>query len=185
MKEQTVLETSRLKIRHLVSRDAAFIQEAASERSISDTMISILYPFPQGEGDRYIARHLKEQKTGKSETFILELKKGTLPCGVVEIREIDREHSQAELSFWLAEAYRGYGYMSEAIKAALQHGFEILKLNRFYAHHMLRNPASGRVLEKNGFRMEGILRQRVRKWGKFEDVALWAILKQDWIGQII
>jgi RimJ/RimL family protein N-acetyltransferase len=45
---------------------------------------------------------------------------------------------------------------------------------------MERNPATGRVLEKNGFRQEGMLRQRVRKWGRFEDVALLAILKQDW-----
>ena len=45
---------------------------------------------------------------------------------------------------------------------------------------MLRNPGSGRVLEKNGFRQEGLLRQRVRKWGQFEDVALCAILLQEW-----
>jgi RimJ/RimL family protein N-acetyltransferase len=45
---------------------------------------------------------------------------------------------------------------------------------------MLRNPACGRVLEKNGFKLEGLLRQRVRKWGQFEDVSLWAILRKDW-----
>jgi len=60
------------------------------------------------------------------------------------------------------------------------YGFEVLGLNRLYAYHMTRNPASRRVLEKNGFRKEGVLRQRVRKWGKFEDVALWAFLREDW-----
>jgi [ribosomal protein S5]-alanine N-acetyltransferase len=35
-------------------------------------------------------------------------------------------------------------------------------------------------LQKNGFIQEGVLRQRVRKWGVFEDVKLWAILRQDW-----
>jgi len=44
----------------------------------------------------------------------------------------------------------------------------------------LRNPATARVLEKSGFRQEGVLRQRVQKWGQYEDVALWAILEQDW-----
>jgi NAD+ synthase (glutamine-hydrolysing) len=35
-------------------------------------------------------------------------------------------------------------------------------------------------VKKNGFKKEGLLRQRVRKWGQFEDVALWAILQQEW-----
>jgi RimJ/RimL family protein N-acetyltransferase len=48
---------------------------------------------------------------------------------------------------------------------------------------MVRNPASGKVLQKNGFVQEGLLRQRVRKWGVFEDVALLAILHRDWQGK--
>lgn len=70
--------------------------------------------------------------------------------------------------------------MSEVVQAVLRYGFEDLGLNRLYAYHMTRNPASGRVLEKNGFQQEGVLRQRVRKWGVFEDVALWAVLADDW-----
>ena len=45
---------------------------------------------------------------------------------------------------------------------------------------MVRNPASGRVLQKNGFVLEGLLKQRVKKWGKFEDVRLLSILRQEW-----
>lgn len=101
-------------------------------------------------------------------------------CGLIEIRKINREHSQGELSFWLTAETWGQGYMIEVVQAVVRYGLETLGLNRLYACHMLRNPASGRVLEKNGFRQEGLLRQRVRKWGQFEDVLLWAILKQDW-----
>ena len=70
--------------------------------------------------------------------------------------------------------------MSEAVGAVVRFAFECLGLNRLFAYHMLRNPTSGRVLEKNGFSQEGLLRQRVQKWGQFEDVALWAILRQEW-----
>jgi len=45
---------------------------------------------------------------------------------------------------------------------------------------MQRNPASGRVLQKNGFHQEGLLRERVRKWDRYEDVLLWAIVRSDW-----
>jgi ribosomal-protein-alanine N-acetyltransferase len=61
----------------------------------------------------------------------------------------------------------------------IQYGFEALDLNRIYAHHMARNPAAGKVLLHAGMRREGLLRQRVRKWGVFEDVVLYAILRDD------
>ncbi len=48
---------------------------------------------------------------------------------------------------------------------------------------MVRNPASGRVLEKIGFVREGLLRQRVRKWGVYEDVVLCALLRRDRVPQ--
>ena len=73
--------------------------------------------------------------------------------------------------------------MSEALSPVLRFGFEELALNRLYAYHMVRNPGSGKVLQKNGLVEEGILRQRVRKWGVFEDVKLWAILRRDWNSQ--
>jgi len=69
------------------------------------------------------------------------------------------------------------------LKPVLRFAFEDLGLNRLCAYHMVRNPASGKVLQKNGFVQEGLLRQRVRKWGVFEDVALLAILRRDWQGK--
>jgi RimJ/RimL family protein N-acetyltransferase len=44
---------------------------------------------------------------------------------------------------------------------------------------MMRNPASGRVLQAAGMEPEGVLRQRVRKWGRYEDVVLYAILRDN------
>jgi len=45
---------------------------------------------------------------------------------------------------------------------------------------MVRNAASERVLAKIGMRQEGSLRQMVKKWYKYEDVSLWAILRCDY-----
>ncbi len=180
MIEQPVLETPLLRLRPLELSDMLAIQKAASAREIADTMISLPHPYPAGEAKRYIARQQAEREAGRSTTFTIEQKAEGWFCGVVEVRDIDREHSQGELSFWLAVEAWGRGYMSEAAQAVVRYAFEDLGLNRLYAYHMLRNPASGRVLEKNGFKQEGLLRQRVRKWGQFEDVAQWAILRQEW-----
>ena len=143
-------------------------------------MISVPHPYPADEAERFYARQQAEREAGRAVTFTIEHKAQRRFCGLVELRDIDREHLLGELSFWLAVEAWGQGYMSEVVREVVRYGFENLGLNRLYAYHMMRNPASGRVLEKNGFRQEGLLRQRVRKWGQFEDVRLWAILRQEW-----
>jgi RimJ/RimL family protein N-acetyltransferase len=62
----------------------------------------------------------------------------------------------------------------------LKFAFEKLKLNRVQARHFSRNPASGRVMQKMGMQREGILRQAVKKWDRFEDLELYSILKSEW-----
>jgi RimJ/RimL family protein N-acetyltransferase len=180
MPDQFKLTTKRLALRLLKISDAEAIQSIASLREISDTMISVPHPYPDNEAERYISERLKRLKKGDCITLAIEKLTGHNFYGLIEIRDIEQEHSQAELSFWLAPAVWGHGYMSEALDAVVCFAFKSLGLNRLYAYHMLRNPASGKVLKKNGFIQEGILRQRVRKWGLFEDVALWSILYDEW-----
>ncbi|MDJ0705498.1 MAG: GNAT family N-acetyltransferase [Leptolyngbyaceae cyanobacterium MO_188.B28] len=183
MLAQPTLETNRLILRPLTHVDAPSIQVVASIRAIADTMISIPHPYPKGEAERYISRQIAEFKDGHSVSFAIVRKYEQAFCGVIEIRDIEREHSQAELSFWLAVEAWGRGYMSEALERILSFGFKNLDLNRLYAYHMVRNPGSGKVLQKNGFVQEGVLRQRVQKWGVFEDVKLRALLRRDWDGK--
>ncbi|MBW4623228.1 MAG: GNAT family N-acetyltransferase [Cyanosarcina radialis HA8281-LM2] len=180
MLDRTTLETERLLLRLLTHADIKSIQDAASDRRVADTTISIPHPYPGGEAQRYVFKKIADFESGESVSFAIESKAEKAFCGVIEIRDIDREHLQGELSFWLAVQAWGKGYMSEALQPIIRFGFEDLELNRLYAYHMVRNPASGRVLQKNGLLPEGLLRQRVRRWGVFEDVKLWAILRTDW-----
>lgn len=176
------LETPRLRLRPVGPGDIGNIQRAATAREISDTMISIPHPYPEGEADRYVKRQMEGLQTGHSIAFVIERKGDEKFMGLLELRKINREHLLAEMSFWLIPEVWGQGYMSEVVRKVTKFAFDDLGMNRLYAFHMLRNPATGRVLGKNGFRREGLLMQRVRKWGKFEDVALMALLKDDWHG---
>ena len=181
---QTTLETERLILRPLTLKDASIIQKLASDRRISDTTIAIPHPYPDGAAEQFISKQIAKFEAGNSVTFAIEKKGDNLLIGILEILDIEREHSCAEVGYWLAVKAWGQGYMSEALKPAIRFGFEKLSLNRLYAYHMVRNPASGKVLEKNGFVREGLLRQRVRKWGVFEDTVLLAILRQDWQNKV-
>ena len=74
---------------------------------------------------------------------------------------------------------RRVGYATEAAGETIRFEFSQLSLNCIYAHHLARDPESGHVLRKLGMKQEGVLRQRVRKWGVFEDLVLYAILRED------
>ncbi len=180
-KETVLPGTARLSLRPLELDDAPVISRLAGRREIADTTISIPHPYSEDQAREWITNHLGTTGTSKEIIFAIALKATEQLIGTVGLREIDQEHSQAEMGLWVAVNAWGKGYATEASSAVLRFGFKELELNRIYAHHMVRNPASGRVLEKIGMKREGLLRQRVRKWGVFEDVVLLAILREDWI----
>ncbi|MGK7929671.1 MAG: GNAT family N-acetyltransferase [Spirulina sp.] len=180
MREQPTLESDRLLFRPFTLADAPRIQDLAGKREIADTTISIPHPYSLPQAREWIASHPQEFTAGKAVHFAIEGKKIQQIIGAIALRDIDAEHQQGELGYWIGVEFWGRGYASEAARTAIAYGFEVLHLHRIYAHHMARNPASGRILQKLGMRQEGLLRDRVRKWDIFEDVCLYAILEEEW-----
>jgi RimJ/RimL family protein N-acetyltransferase len=178
--EQPTLETERLVLRPLTLQDAPVLSRLAGRREIADRTISIPHPYSEEQAQKWIAGFADLSAQGKVVVFGITLKLGATLVGTIGLRDIDAEHSQAELGFWVAVECWGQGYATEAARSVVGFGFGQLELNRIYAHHMVRNPASGRVLTKVGMKQEGLLRQRVRKRGVFEDVVLLALLRDEW-----
>lgn len=173
------INSARLRLKLVHEEDAREVAEVASLRIVSDCMISIPHPYPSDEASRWTQLKLRGAQTGECFAFRIDCALGF--CGVVELRDIDFEHEQGELSFWLAPERQGNGYATEAAAAVVAFGFLDRGLNRIVAFHMVRNKASGRVLSKLGFQPEGLLRERVKKWGVYEDVRLMAILRRDFV----
>jgi RimJ/RimL family protein N-acetyltransferase len=89
------------------------------------------------------------------------------------------EHEKAELHYWLGKAYWGQGYGTEIARRLVKYTFEDLELNRLEVNHMMRNIRSQRVIEKCGFKFEGILRAYVKRFGEFEDVKFYSQLREE------
>jgi ribosomal-protein-alanine N-acetyltransferase len=178
--QQPMLETERLFLRPLVLQDAPVLQRLAGRREIADTTISIPHPYSDLQAAQWITGCADLFARGKGVVFGMESKRSGELVGTLGLRDIDPEHLQAELGFWVAVESWGQGYATEAGRAMLTFGFTRLGLNRIYACHMTRNPASGRVLARIGMKTEGVLRQRIRKWGVFEDVVAMAVLREEW-----
>jgi ribosomal-protein-alanine N-acetyltransferase len=159
--------------------DAAELQRLAGAREIADTTVSIPHPYHLDHALAWIGQQRREAVRGRATNFAIRLLPGSRLIGCAGLRDIDPEHLQAELGFWIGREWWGHGYAREAAIAVIRFGFESLGLNRICAHHMARNPAAGKVLQAAGMQSEGLLRQRVRKWGIYEDVVLYAIVRED------
>ena len=90
------------------------------------------------------------------------------------------QDSLAELSYDLSKDYWGKGIMSQAVKAVLRWGFDVLEINRIQATVMVGNNTSARILEKCGFQKEGLLREYKFCRGELKDFWLFAHLRREY-----
>jgi len=86
----------------------------------------------------------------------------------------------ANLGYFVAQDRGGRGYATLAVREALAFGFGWVELHRVQAAAMPRNLRSIRVLEKNGFRREGMAKDYLRIDGKWEDHLIYAITVEEW-----
>jgi [ribosomal protein S5]-alanine N-acetyltransferase len=100
--------------------------------------------------------------------------------GTCTLANIDRQHRRAELGFALAKAFWGRGLILRALPAVIQFAFDRLDLHRIEADTDPRNVASMRVLERLGFRREGLLRERYFQFGEAQDAVVFGLLRGDW-----
>ena len=102
--------------------------------------------------------------------------------GIVSV-SFEFEHRIAVLGYGIHGEYRGNGLSGEASEVVIDHSFKsYIQLRRIRAHTDARNAASRRVLEKLGFRCEGILRSNVFANDEFVDDAVYGLLRGEWSG---
>lgn len=177
--EQPVLRTTRLVLRPFTFDDALAVQLLAGEHEVADTTLHIPHPYPAGAAEQWIATHPATWEAGTGVTFAVTDAGNGVLMGAVGLT-IAPPHARAELGYWLGVPYWNRGYCTEASRAVVDFGFTQLGLHRVQAHHLTRNPASGRVMQKLGMQSEGVHRQAIRKNDRFEDLELYAVLADEW-----
>jgi RimJ/RimL family protein N-acetyltransferase len=177
---QPTIITERLRLRPFTSDDAEAVTALVSDRRIAADTLAIPHPYERAMAESWLAGHAGAFARGESATFaVVALDSGAL-VGCVGLG-ISREHQRAEIGWWIGVPYWGRGYCTEAAEAVMRWALETLGLHRIDAHHLSRNPASGRVMQKLGMQHEGKLRGHVRKWGVQEDVELYGVLKEEFV----
>jgi RimJ/RimL family protein N-acetyltransferase len=178
MAEIPSLQTERLVLRPFSLKDAPDVQRLAGDPAIADTTLNIPHPYEDGVAEAWISTHQPEFDEGKGVTFAITLRETGELVGAIGLR-LENRFNRAEMGYWIGKPYWGFGYCTEAAKAVIAYGFDDMELNKILAYYLIRNPASGRVMEKAGMSYEGHLRQHALKNGVYEDLKLYAILRDE------
>ena len=111
--------------------------------------------------------------------FIFECGAGRLVGGIT-LGNIRHGVAQSgHIGYWIGERHAGRGLMTEAVNLLARFAFDTLRLHRIEAACIPDNVRSIRVLEKAGFRREGLLRSYLRINGIWQDHYLYARIVDD------
>ncbi|WP_343632811.1 GNAT family protein [Fluviicola sp.] len=174
-----LIETNRLLLKGLTPEDMTEIFERNHKPKIKTIL--------GHRSEEDYEKELHKYKNGYSSynrsfmLFLLEDKASGKIIGRCGLHNWNRDHWRAEIGYSMEdESFKQQGLMSEAVEAIIDYGFKQMNLNRIEALVADYNTASLRLLEKNGFIKEGIMRKHYYVNGVFEDSVVFAILREEY-----
>lgn len=101
-------------------------------------------------------------------------------AGRIGLHHINQQNKMAEIGYWLDNGLQGKGIITKCCKALIKYAFTEMNLNRIEIKCAVANDKSRTIAEKLHFKQEGILQEAEWLNGKFIDLYLYALLKNDW-----
>lgn len=113
--------------------------------------------------------------------WCIELKESSQAIGSIGVVKILDYIEAASMGYCIGKAYWRKGIMTEALRAVIKFLFDEVEVNRIHAAHDTDNPASGLVMKKCGMKYEGTLIQAARNQQGICDVAIYGLIKRDYL----
>lgn len=176
---QVALETERLHLRWITADDAPGLYGVYSDPAVARFLSRPAFT-ELSQAEKMAANALAGYADGSGVNFAIERKGEPGFMGNCMLFRFHRESRRAEIGYSMARAHWGKGYMHEALQALIGYAFGPLELNRLEADIDPRNSNSAKSLERLGFRMEGVLRERWIVAGEVSDTAYYGLLRNDW-----
>ncbi len=159
-------------------KDAPELERRISDEAVVRWTIRIPHPYPKGGAARFIRSAWNLWTRGRAYIFTILIDGEA--CGIISLSNVSIEHACGELGFWLGRDQWGRGVMTEAVRLMLRFAFDDLGLYRVYASAFAANEASRRVLEKNGLKLEGTLREAIVRYGERQDFLQFGVLRPEY-----
>jgi [ribosomal protein S5]-alanine N-acetyltransferase len=157
--------------------DAKGILECYEDKKTKDNFMSALKDLESAEKSCKKKANEFRKKKPSDEKWIIEVN-GKF-AGWVELNALNERNFEhrAYIGYCVHPKFRGKGLATKATKLLSKYSFKKYKLKRLEAMCRDTNKASARVLEKSGFKLEGILYKNKFKDGKYLNDMVWAIVK--------
>ena len=169
------LQTAHLILRPVRRHDAEAMYAYARDADVSRYVL--WEPHRSISDTRETISDIRRQyRHGWPSSFAIALKDTDRMIGSIGFMWLNPENRSAEIGYSLGKEHWNRGYMTEALTELIRFSFVTLRLHRLEAQHDIRNPASGRVMQKAGMQYEGTLRDRFRNKGSYCTVALYSII---------
>ena len=169
-----IIEGDGFVIRKWTQEDAEELTKIANNPKIAKNMFDG-FPSPYTIEDAKTWIKLNQSQDQQGHVILINNKiAGGIGYG---LKDKGREHV-AEIGYWLGEEYWGRGIGTQIVKAMTEYLFKNTKTVRIEAKVYTWNPAYAKVLEKNGYHLEGTLRKNSIKAGELVDEWLYSTIKE-------
>lgn len=165
-------------LRPLRLSDAKSIAKYANNRNVWLTLRDI-FPHPYTEADAVSFIGLIS-KTEPLTTFAIELNGEAVGIAGIHKRDDVFAHT-AEIGYWIGEPFWHRGIATRTVAALKELAFKRHNLYKLYAEVFESNPASTKVLVKNGFELEATLKKGVVKDGKLWDFLIYSCINPNFV----
>lgn len=169
------LEEESIYFKALDAADCAEIHSYASDEEVS-RYIGWNLMKTTDETLKFIEEMIKRESEGTHLYASVVLKSTGKVIGTVMLFNIDREANHAEVGYVFGKEYWGKGYGTKAVTLLNEFAFKSSKLNKLCARVVGANIGSSSILLKNGYELEGRLRDQYYIEGKYYDSLLYGKL---------
>lgn len=177
-----ILETRTLRLRKPTTKDLPKIREYANNSEIAKMTLNIPHPYQEKDAIFWLNRANQGFEDKSKYVFAICKLSNDDFIGGISLK-INSRFNRAELGYWIAEPFWNKGFATEATQETLRFGFEEAGIHKIFATHLLDNPASGKVMTKNGMTKEWTLIDHFRKDDTYLSVVQYRLTKKEFNNQ--
>ena len=147
----------------------------ANNKRIADNLRDIFpYPYTKENAEFFIKDCINNDINNILKAITVN-GKAVGSISVIKLNDVNRK--TAEIGYWIGEEFQNKGIMKKAVQLVIKEAFERMDIVRIEAEIFETNIPSRKVLENNGFKLEGRKEKSIFKNGKIMDSLIYAIIK--------
>lgn len=183
LKKKPKIESERLTIRlpaHADYRTWAALREASADHLIPWEPVRPADHLSRKAFTNRVYWAARAEALGTALPLMMIRRSDNLLVGAITMDNIRRGPVQAgTLGYWIGAPHARQGYMREAIQSVVHHAFQVMDLSRIEAACLPENAPSRGLLEKCGFKYEGVAQSYLQINGRWRNHVLYANLRSD------